>query len=85
MKNSLNAGYPTALSPEDEAEMRQIILEVLHEVDGELDADEVCERTLYRKTERDVDWLVRHGLLVRCGCGRHIHPKHAPQYTCNAE
>ena len=39
MKKSLNAEYHTALRPEDEAEMRQIILEVLHEADGDLDVD----------------------------------------------
>lgn len=72
MKKSLNAEYPMALSPEDEAEMRQIILEVLHEADGDLDIDEVRERALYRKTQRDVDWLVRHGLLVRYAWGNHV-------------
>lgn len=85
MKKNLNAECPMPLSPEDEAEMRQIILEVLREADDDLDIDEVCERALYRKTERDVDWLVRHGLLVRCACGRHIHPKHASHHTCRAQ
>ena len=65
--------------------MRQIILEELHEADGDLDIDVVCERALYRKTQRDVDWLVRHGILVRCTCGRHIHPKHASQHTRSAK
>ena len=85
MKNRLNTEHHAVLSPEDEAEMRQIILEVLNEADRDLDIDEVCERALYRKTERDVDWLVRHGMLVRCGCGNHIHPKHAAQHVCAAE
>ena len=85
MKSNPNTECHAALSPEDEAEMRQIILEVLQEADCDLEIDEVCERVLYRKTERDVDWLVRHGLLNRCACGRHIHPKHASQHTCAAE
>jgi len=85
MKTSLNTDYQTVLSPEDEAEMRQIILEVLDDADIDLDIDEVCERALYRKTQRDVNWLVRHGLLVRRGCGSLVHANHAPQHTCGAE
>lgn len=85
MKKSLNAEYPMALSPVDEAEMRQIILEVLHEADDDLDIDEVCDRALYRKTQRDVDWLVQHGMLIGCECGSFIHPKHASQHTCGAQ
>ena len=85
MKNCFNAGFQTALSPEDEAEMRQIIPEVLHEADGDLDIDVVCERALYRKTEPDVDWLVRRGMLMACECGSYVHPKHASQHACGAK
>ena len=85
MKSSLEANYGTALSPEDEAEMRQINLEVLDEADADLHIDVVCERALFRKTERDVEWLVRNGLPMRYRCGSHVHPRHAPNHACGAK
>lgn len=72
MKHHLDSGFPVNMSPEEEADVRQQVLEIFEEADepdGSLHIDEIYERFIYRTTKRALDAMIRDGLIVRLDCG----------------
>ena len=73
MKQHFSSGFHADLSPEEEEEMRQHVLEILQEADSPddgLSIGEIYERLLYRETKQKVDSMVRDGLMVHFECCR---------------
>ena len=72
MKHHLDSGSHVSMSPEEESDVRQQVLEIFEEADepdGSLRIDEIYERFIYRRTKQALDAMIRDGLIVRLECG----------------